>query len=259
MCLILISWNNDPHYRMLVLANRDEFYIRPSQNVDFWPEDQNLLGGKDLVEGGTWFGITKNGKFAAITNLRPQEIKMKELESRGKIVTKYLCNHYSIDEFVQWLSNNGKRFNPFNLVFGDIEELRTFSNESSEFQKLSPGIHTLGNGPIDRSLPKEIVAKKGLKTLFSNNTSLSKEKLFELMGNEQSFGEDDVINGPIEKELTLESSPIFIRRKDFGTRSTTLLTIDYKGHVSFQERTFKVGSNEFTEKEISFTIKNSEY
>ena len=254
MCLILISWKNDPHYKMLFLANRDEIYSRPSKSAEFWPEYKNLLAGKDLVDGGTWLGITKNGKFAAITNLQPQETRKKDLESRGKIVTGFLCNPYSTEEYHQWIQFTRKRFNPFNLVFGDIDKLRISSNESSEFQKLSPGIHTLGHGPIERSLPKEIVAKRDLNDLFSIITPPSKEKLFELMGNEQTFEERNVKNDPNREELTLENSPIFIRRKEFGTRSTTLVTVDYKDNVSFQERTFKTGSDEFTDKEFFFSL-----
>src|SRR3970040_961835 len=134
MCLIVFANNVHPKYKLIFAANRDEFYERPTTSAEFWKDHTELLAGKDLQAGGTWMGITKKGKFAAITNFRDLKNHKPEAPSRGKITLNFLINNDQPEEYYSSLKPELNSFNGFNLIFGNIDELYYFSNKTGGFQ-----------------------------------------------------------------------------------------------------------------------------
>ncbi len=173
MCLILIAVQTHPLYRLILVGNRDEFYDRPSAPVSFWYELPDLLAGKDLIGGGTWLGVTKRGKIAAITNYR-NPLKVKErAPSRGRLVTGFLSGDQTPLEYIAGLRTKAEKYNGFNLIVGEREELFWYSNRGGgEARKLSAGIYGLSNGFLDFPWPKVTLGKKLFSSLLSEATIL---------------------------------------------------------------------------------------
>jgi uncharacterized protein with NRDE domain len=141
MCLLLISYNKNPHYPLIIAANRDEFYQRPTENARFWKEKPDLLAGKDLEAGGTWLGITKSGRFAAITNYRDMNAIKTNALSRGALTLNFLLSELPPLKYGYTLSENADKYNGYNLLFSDLETLYYFSNITKELKRLSAGIY----------------------------------------------------------------------------------------------------------------------
>jgi uncharacterized protein with NRDE domain len=149
MCLILLALQQHPSYRLIVAANRDEYYHRPSAPPSFWSEAPDLLAGKDLKSGGTWLGITKKGRIAAITNYRDPAPPKRNAPSRGWLVRDFLLGNDRTEEYLINLRKEGGRYNGFNLVAGVRDELYWYSNRRGEIVRLSRGIHGISNRLLD--------------------------------------------------------------------------------------------------------------
>ena len=162
MCLIVIGWRAHPDYPLVVAANRDEFFARPSAPVDFWPEAPQILAGRDLEAGGTWLGVTRHGRFAALTNYREGGRQHPDAPSRGALVADYLAGTADAGAYLQAVAARGGDYNGFNLFAGDGERLGYYSNRSGEAATprwLSPGIYGLSNHLLDTPWPKLAAAK----------------------------------------------------------------------------------------------------
>src|SRR5262245_11558658 len=121
MCLIFFSLNNHPTYKLVVAANRDEFYNRRTAPAEFWDDHKELLGGRDLEDGGTWMRMTRGGRISLITNYRdPKNIDPKA-PSRGQLVSDFLTGKDSPEEYLNRLSKHAKEYNGFNLIVGTAD------------------------------------------------------------------------------------------------------------------------------------------
>lgn len=148
MCLIALSWQQHKSFPLVLWANRDEFYHRPTAPLHAW-ENSDIIAGKDLQEGGTWLGITPRGKWAAVTNYRdPHNIRTDAL-SRGRLVQQYLENDTAPGLFMEKLAEDAGAFNGFNLLAGTISEAYYFSNYEGVIRNLNPGIYGLSNHLLD--------------------------------------------------------------------------------------------------------------
>jgi len=160
VCLILVAWQTHADLPLVVAANRDEFHARPTAAADFWHDAPHILAGRDLEAGGTWMGITRTGRFAALTNFRDPACHKPDAPSRGRLVSDFLAGEASIDAYLDELAPDG--YNGFNLLLGDGEQLVAFSNVSNERHVLSPGIYGLSNHQIDTPWPKVSAGKTAL-------------------------------------------------------------------------------------------------
>jgi len=235
MCTILFSWKSTENFKLVLLANRDEFYKRKTKTAHWWEDNPEVLGGIDKKAGGTWMGINKNGRFAAITNYR--KFPLKEYEtSRGELVKNFLIGNDSMDDYMNFLMDKGQKYDGFNLLFGNPDELNYFSNRGPE-KKLEPSLYGLSNHLLDTPWPKVSRGKNMLeKELKSGN--FNKENLFGVLANNK-IADDKLLPETgigLEKERMLSS--IFIKNSDYGTRISTFLSIDYSGNVDFHERSF---------------------
>ena len=168
MCLILFALNNHPKYKMILAANRDEFFERPTLAADFWNENKNVLSGKDIISGGTWLGTNRNGRFVAITNYRKSEVVHKNLLSRGNLSKLFLNGNESVRDFLDTLSDNKDDYDGFNLLLSDdgLNSIFHYSNVSNTTTKVKDGIHGLSNHLLDSHWPKVDWGRTRLKKIL---------------------------------------------------------------------------------------------
>jgi uncharacterized protein with NRDE domain len=172
MCLILVAWRARPGQPLVVAANRDEFHARPAAPAAFWDDRPGILAGRDLEARGTWMGISRGGRFAAVTNYRGAR-EPRAAESRGALVTQFLENGAAPGDYMARI--NGNDFSGFNLLACDGEELWAMSNRGGEPRRLTPGIYGLGNTVMDapevdeskRRFSAALAAGTAVETLFT--------------------------------------------------------------------------------------------
>ncbi|MCX7816004.1 MAG: NRDE family protein [Syntrophales bacterium] len=237
MCLIILAYKVHPTYQLIMVANRDEFYDRPSAPADFWEENPLILAGRDLKEGGTWCGITKEGKFAALTNYRdPQALKIGA-PSRGLVVRRFLESDDSPEKFLEWLKANGGKFNGFSIVFGTPLSLFHYSNRGG-FGPLTPGIHGLSNALIDTPWPKVKRGVAAVEHILGNKKRLNPLELLQCLHDEKIAPDEELPNTGVGREWERLLSPLFIRSSIYGTRSTTVILLNESGKGIFIEQNF---------------------
>jgi uncharacterized protein with NRDE domain len=254
MCLILFSYNNHPEYRLIVVANRDEFYSRPTAPAAYWKDDSNIVGGRDLEKMGTWMGITKKGRFAAITNYRDPSFEMKNAKSRGELVSNYLGGNDSPMEYLNKAKYESDLYNGFNLLVGDLSSLLYFSNRNNEIVEVSQGVHGLSNHILDTPWPKVKKGKNALKKNIENEKILNPNALLELLADSDQANESELPNTGVGLERERVLSPLFIKGLDYGTRSSTVLLIDHNNCVTFVERFFLKGQDEWQDVSYQFEL-----
>ena len=149
MCLVLVVWRVHPRYPCLVAANRDEFHARPATPAGWWPVHPAILAGRDLEAGGTWLGMTRTGRFAALTNYRDPEQRRAQVPSRGGLVTSLLESGASVADSLAYLRGVGTDYNGFNLIFSDGERLGIYESVRGCGRELGPGIYGLSNHLLD--------------------------------------------------------------------------------------------------------------
>jgi uncharacterized protein with NRDE domain len=260
MCLILFSYNKHPRYRLIFAANRDEFYERPTRPAQFWNASPDLLAGKDLKGGGTWMGITRNGRFAAITNFREPENIRQNLPSRGFLVRNFLETDSSPENYLKMIKKIGDRYNGFNLLVGTHDGIFYYSNRQTRILEISPGIHGLSNHLINTDWPKVKKGKQLLAEIISQDNFPNMTNLFSIL-QDRSKPPDHLLPNtgvPLEWERIL--SPLFITGTIYGTRSSTIFLWDKDGNIEFVERTFTPDQNCIVKSDtqkFSFTIQQA--
>jgi len=254
MCLIVFAYKTHPQFDLIFAANRDEFYKRPTRAAQFWDDHPDLLAGKDLTGGGTWMGVNRSGQFAALTNYRDPSITKENPPSRGQIVLDYLSGGNNPAAFLKNMHQQAGRFMGFNVLTGTPDHLFHYSNQQGKINTVEPGIHGLSNHLLDTPWPKVDRAKSALNKLLKKE-HVSEEALFDVLKNDQPAPEETLPNTGIPADLEKKVSPIFIKSNNYGTRSSTILLVDKKGRVTFEERRFKKGTQEVDEtKRFAFEI-----
>jgi uncharacterized protein with NRDE domain len=238
MCLILFAYKTHSRYQLIFAANRDEFYDRPTRPARFWNSSPDLLAGKDLKGGGTWMGITREGRFAAITNFREPENIVKKAPSRGFLVRDFLKGDSSPENYLKMIRKIGNGFNGFNLLVGNHDKIYYYSNRQNKILEIPPGIHGLSNHLLNTDWPK---VKKG-KHLLSKNISQKNfpdiKSLFSILQDRFNPPDHLLPNTGVSLEWEKILSPIFIRSNSYGTRSSTILLWDQNGNIEFSEDTY---------------------
>lgn len=254
MCLIAFSFNDHPKYKLVLMANRDEFYKRPTRTAQFWDDEgfPNILAGKDLKGKGTWMGVHKDGRWAALTNFRdPSSIK-KEAPSRGELVINYLSEKRNATDYIRDIGDKASVYNGFNLLLGDALGVYHFSNQNYTLQEISPGIHGVSNALLDTPWPKLEEARKGLNNTI-HKSSFQAEELFQLLLNNKKAHDQNLPQTGIPYKWEKAVSSIFIKTDNYGTRCSTILLIDHDNNIEFVERSYKPGNPKAFET-VSFVI-----
>ncbi len=238
MCLILFSWDCHPRYKLIVAANRDEFYARPTQPADFWQDYPDILAGRDLQAGGTWLGLDKEGYFAAVTNYRDMEAIKANAASRGDLTKDYLISKGKPVNYLREIFERKDQYNDFNLLVSDFQSLYYFSNIQGQITKLDSGIYGLSNHLLNTPWPKVKLGKKVFSSI-TKEEDFSTEPIFELLQNVDTSKGKSLPNTGLSPELEQTLSSIFIKTEDYGTYCSTVLLVDYDGNCRFEERTFR--------------------
>jgi len=233
-----MALNRHSTYPLIFLANRDEYYERPSAPAHFWEEAPAVLAGKDLRAGGTWLGISKNGRIAAVTNYRdPSSIK-ENAPSRGRLVSEFLFGNREPLECLDILKKDASRYNGFNLILGEKDRLYWYSNRGHRVLLMKPGIYGLSNHLLDTPWPKVARGKAALTRLLSRQADPSMRELFRILADRTPADDASLPHTGVGLEWESILSPIFINSPLYGTRSSTVLLIDAGNRVTFMEKTF---------------------
>ncbi|MCX5841528.1 MAG: NRDE family protein [Deltaproteobacteria bacterium] len=255
MCLILLSYKMHPFYPLVLAANRYEFYYRPTLSAHFWEDRPDVLAGKDLKEGGTWLGVTKKGRMAALTNYRdPFSLKLNA-PSRGWLIKDFLCGQEAPDLYLERLAGQADRYNGFSLILGDPSRLYYFSNRNG-LALLSPGLYGLSNRLLDTAWPKVQRGKENLSSLLSQRERPAPEDLFALLADQSKPDDDELPDTGIGWEWERILSSIFISSPVYGTRSSSLLMIDRRHRITFMERVFNGGDRPWMTAKFEFSIES---
>ncbi|MEX0944928.1 MAG: NRDE family protein [Balneolaceae bacterium] len=241
MCLIVFAYKCHPTYPLILIGNRDEFYDRPTKNLHVWDRQPTIIAGKDLKAGGTWLGVSENGLIAALTNYRDIKNIKEDAHSRGDLITDFLL---SDDPPLQSLKSIKKRadlYNGFNLIAGNLNHLYYLSNHNTPFIEIQPGNHSISNSALNTPWPKTDWALKRFKEITSNQ-QVSEHDLFELLLNTDTYPIENLPNTGLLPELEKAVSSVFIQTDNYGTRSSTVLTVDRDHHLQFTEKVYEPGT-----------------
>ena len=236
MCLLLLANQRHPAYPLVIVANRDEFHERPTSPADWW-DDAAILAGRDQEAGGTWFGVSQEGRFAAVTNYRDPDRRQPGAPSRGQLVVDAL--HYPAPRFANYLRAHGHEYNGFNLLFGPPGGIHYFSNMEGEDRRLDSGrVFGLSNHLLDTPWPKVERSRGRLESYLDSHSRLDLDELFDILYDREPAAEDQLPDTGVSAEMEhLLSSP-FIVSPRYGTRCTTILLVEDGGEYCFAERTF---------------------
>lgn len=237
MCILFMAYRTHPDYPLIVAANRDEMYARPTKEAHFWEDDPHVLAGRDLEQLGTWMGITKTGRFAALTNYRNPNEQKNDKRSRGHIVKNFLTSEKTPYAFLNELQKERHHYPGFNVLAADQENFYYYSNVENKILKINPGIHGLSNHLLNTPWPKVEKGKKRLQMLIETN-EINREALFNLLADKEFARAEQLPKTGVPLEIEKQLSSIFIEMNDYGTRCSTVILVDNEGTVSFYERTF---------------------
>lgn len=244
MCLILFAYRQHPRYRLIVAANRDEYYDRPTQPALFWQDVPWLLAGRDLRNHGTWMGVTRQGRFAAITNYRAPALQKPHAPSRGLLVRAFLESAEPPADYLHRLHAAAGRYNGFNLLVGSAAgDLHYFSNRGDGPASLKPGIYGLSNHLLNTPWPKVIKGRTALAELIAGSRDPQPEELLQLLADRSRPPDASLPDTGVGRVKERMLAPLFIVGEDYGTRSSSVVLFGTDGGVQFIERTFVPGNS----------------
>lgn len=261
MCLVIFAHQAHPGYPLVVAANRDEFHARPTTASHFWDSHPGLLAGRDQEQGGTWMGVTRDGRFAAITNYRDPARTAPAPRSRGELPLDFLVGSSSPQDFLQALENRAPEYAGFNLVVGDGRELWYFSNsDGNPPTSLAPGLYGLSNAHLDTPWPKSELGKQRLAQVLraaGQSGSLQHEALAMTVADRRTADPAELRPLGLDGEMEQLLSSQFIVSPDYGTRSRTTLWATRGGHVHWREQSFGEDGTVKEERELEFALPGS--
>lgn len=257
MCLIVLGWKTHPDYPLIMVANRDEFRQRPTTPLHAWETQPVIYAGQDQTAQGTWLGITPEGRFAAVTNLRRLEAPDQNLRSRGQLVREYLLSRQQPTSYLEQVEAEASQYPGFNLLVGTPRQLIYFTNQKAHSRSLTRGIYGISNAPIpplDKAWPKVEESKVAFTRLISRREP-DFESLLDMMRDTRTYPEQLLPETglPADKETAL--SAIFVSMENYGTRSTSLLAWHRTGNIRLIERTYSgPGPENWQQTEQSFQL-----
>jgi uncharacterized protein with NRDE domain len=245
MCLILIAWHAHPDYPLVVAANRDEFFARPTAAAGFWVDAPSVLAGRDLEAGGTWMGITRTGRFAALTNFRDPAQHRPDAPSRGHLVADFLRGTDAPAAYLERIAPIARRCNGFNLLLSDGESLwwsASTGDAQLRVKLLTPGVYGVSNHLLDTPWPKVDAGKTALAAAI---TRLPDDLgLFELLTNEAIHPDEELPETGVGLEWERLLSSAFVKGENhgYGTCCSTVAWFGADGSFVFDEQSWLPGA-----------------
>ena len=239
MCLIVIAHRMSPEYPLVLAANRDEFFDRPTRQAHMWPNG-TMIAGRDLLSGGAWLGVGLDGRFAAVTNVREPGREGAGPRSRGELPVDYLCGDLSPAEYLAQRAGRFDDYAGFNLLVGDLDSVYYASNRAPGIHEVGAGIIGLSNGLPDSEWPKVVLGKEKMAELFARNVALDCDSLIERMSdrNKASDAELPDTGIPDEQESRLSSMFIPAQPGGYGTRCISVFIRQGDGLCRFSEQNY---------------------
>ncbi len=235
MCLILFAYRQHVDYPFIVIANRDEYYARPTRDAHWW-DDADIFAGRDLEAGGTWLGVNQHGRFAAVTNVREPGGMSPGKISRGELTRNYLSTNQPTEEYLQQLSAHDQDYAGFNLLLADQQEMWFYSNRDHGIRQIEAGVYGISNGAFDEPWPKLNSGKAELKALLAG--SIDSVQLMEILTDHEIAEDHELPTTGVSLDIERLLSSRFIRSPEYGTRACSVVTINTNQQVSFSEQNY---------------------
>jgi uncharacterized protein with NRDE domain len=249
MCLVAFSWKVQEEYPLLISANRDEFFDRPTAKLHQW--ENGIIAGRDLQGGGTWMGFHPDGKWALLTNYRDFAHPPRGTISRGKLVQNYLEGNLPAEAYLESVCREGKSYDGFNLLVSDGEKLYYLSNYTDQILEIQPGIHGLSNGLINDPWPKVQLAKRQLSEILT--PEIQENNLLSILKSTETHPHEVLPKTGATAAMEIQLSAQLIRMKpNYGTVSASAVMRNRKGETRIQERTYQWIPSQFTDQNFSF-------
>ena len=255
MCLILLAYRAHPRIRLLVAANRDEWRDRPTAQAAWWDDAPGVLAGRDLRRMGTWMGIARDGRWAALTNIRGDAASRADGPSRGALVADYLRGADSAEAYLSRIIPRLDQWDGFNLLVGDAKGIRYVSNgEGEEERLLQPGVYGLSNAPLGTEWPKTRRGVSALRELLAKRQDPGDRAVFRVLADVEPAPDDALPDTGVGKDWERALSPMFIDTPDYGTRASSVLRILADGTIRLVERSFGPGRTTLSEIAHRFSV-----
>jgi uncharacterized protein with NRDE domain len=235
MCLLVFALHTHPRLPLIVAGNRDEFHERPTQAAHWWADNRDIVGGRDLLAGGTWLAVHRSGRFAAVTNHRDAHRERAGLRSRGELVTGFLNADTGVIEYLDSIDRD--TYGGFNLLVADRRSAAYLSNRGAGLRELPPGIYGLSNATLDDPWTKVTRSKSKLATLIGKE-NVNETSLLQILADRNRASAGEVQTNGLAFAMAHALTAPFIVHPEYGTRCSTVVTIDENGSVRFVERRF---------------------
>lgn len=239
MCLLVWNWQPTSTIPLLLLGNRDEFYVRPTESLHYWP-DTPILAGRDLQAGGTWLGVSRcgNGKLrlAALTNFRSAVAPRADAPSRGALTSNFLQSDLSAEAYLQTLLPVAGTYNPFNLLVFDGQTLLGLESRNARMVALQPGIGAVSNADFGTPWPKLCQLSHAFAECVAQGTTQEKH-LWPLLHSRAAVADTDLPQTGVPLEMERALAPVFITTPSYGTRACSVVQMG-KDAVQFSEQRF---------------------
>jgi len=253
MCLILFAKDSHPDYKLIVAANRDEFYARETKPADFWDDNPNILAGRDMEAGGTWMGVNKSGYISMLTNFRDLQNIKQDAPSRGHLVSDFLSKQPEAKNYLLGVEQNGQAYNGFNIICGTADELHYYGNYQNGVHNVEKGVHGLSNALLNTSWPKVVKGRKKLDKVVSNK-QIEVNQLFEALYDDVKAPKEKLPDTGVGLEKEEMLSPMFIKSPEYGSRCSTVLLVDRNNEMTFAERSYNIQDFSYSDKSFRFKI-----
>jgi len=235
MCLILFALHQHEDYPLIVIANRDEYYARPTRAAHWWSDTPGIFAGRDLQAQGTWMGVNRNGRFAAVTNVREAN-GVQAVLSRGKLTRDFLSSSEPAESFLTDLESTADDYAGFNLIVGDSSGLYFYSNRHAGIRCIPPGIYGVSNGLFDEAWPKLISGKQALAATLKS--SLDNSALIQILTDSTTADDEHLPKTGVPLDIERMLSSRFIRSNEYGTRACSMVKFTNRGQIIFAEQNY---------------------
>jgi len=255
MCLIALAWQTHPAYPLVLAANRDEFHHRPTAPAEFWHDAPAIFGGRDLSQHGSWLALARNGRIAAVTNVRRMIPPNPHAPSRGRLVADFVGGERSAMDYAAHLAGGAALFSGFNLLLIDGGTALYVTNQPSyRIETLRPGVHALSNASLNTPWPKLRRVRDGLSTWVAREQT-DFGALFGLLRDGRPAEDAELPDTGVGAEMERFLSPPFICGAHYGTRSSSVLSLA-EGHAHFRERRYDAAGELSGETDERFALES---
>ena len=259
MCVVYLAYKQHKEIPLLILSNRDEFYNRPTEPAHYWSKNSKILGGQDIEAKGTWLACRQDGAWAIITNYRDPNWQVKMPRSRGLLVRDYIESYDKPENFLKYLKKDKYSYLGYNLLFGKLTDIYYYNNKEKESQKLEPALYGLSNHLLDTPWPKVLDGKRELENIlkeekFIKGGTLDPAPFFSFLQNSELAEDNRLPQTGVSLEWERVLSSRFIRSKEYGTRTSTLIWLDLEQNLNFLELNYDREGQSLEEHAFSYKV-----